>query len=109
MATKQSGPGLDAMVAGAAAVASAVSKDVSMKTLEAPETSRSFVALDRNDTGTVDKSGLPLVSSGGSPMEGGGMCEARRRRHHRERPWRRQPADAPSLLPISFRRCTTRS
>ena len=62
MSTKQSGPGLDAMVAGAAAVASAVSKDVSMKTLEAPETSRSFVALDRNDTGTVDKSGLPLVS-----------------------------------------------
>ena len=39
----------------------AVNAAVSMKTLEAPSVSKSYIALDRNITNAVDEEGLPLV------------------------------------------------
>jgi len=48
--------------ASAAAVATAaVSAAVSMKSLEAPDVTKSYIALDVNNTGALDDEGLPLV------------------------------------------------
>lgn len=48
--------------ASAAAVATAaVNAAVSMKTLEAPDVTKSYIALDVNSTGALDEDGLPLV------------------------------------------------
>jgi len=48
--------------ASAAAVATAaVNAAVSMKSLEAPDVKKSYIALDVNNTGALDDEGLPLV------------------------------------------------
>ena len=48
--------------ASAAAVATAaVNAAVSMKSLEAPDVKKSYIALDLNSTGALDDEGLPLV------------------------------------------------
>lgn len=54
---------LAASSASAAAVAAtaAVNAAVSMKSLEAPDVRKSYIALDVNNTGALDEEGLPLV------------------------------------------------
>ena len=54
---------LESAVSTAAVAAAAVSKAVSMKTLEAPDLDSSFIAIDSNSSavGAVDADGLPLV------------------------------------------------
>lgn len=53
--------GNSGMASAAAMATAAVNAAVSMKKLEAPSVSKSYIALDRNLTTAVDEEGLPLV------------------------------------------------
>ena len=53
--------GNSGMASAAAMATAAVNAAVSMKTLEAPSVSKSYISIDRNVTNAVDEQGLPLV------------------------------------------------